>query len=572
MANELYNQTLETSIESDDRISFGKPSQSGCHNILYSVFKTFLGTGTLTGTANQVTLSDSGANALLGNSIQLSLPQDIATNSSVQFAKLGLGVAPTYQLHLKNTGNEANNIVLEAAGSTDLLHNLSTDENGGAIYMLYGADGANKVYISADGSSWITNSLGLGTNAPAKKLHLHSPTSSTEILSKYTIATTAEDGLLIGLNSIGEGWLHLVQNNSLKLGTNNHTRLIIENDGDFQFLCGGSTRPMLYLDNTNQYIYIKPFGADAISTATQKSSGRLLLQTSNWTGSAETKATFEIQSVASTSVDNSNTLNFFYNNSQIAALSSSGTFTGARIVGRAANSGTANLITLTNSNSTDGNNASIDNYQSTSSKITGAIRFVNTSHNATTGTCDVTISGCPSGGSLTELLRLTSGGLLGIGITPTSKLHLNSGTAATEVYANWSIATTAASGLKIGLDTSGNAVVNQVENKPLTILTNNSTRITIASTGTITVADLAGTGQRIVEASAAGLLTATETIIAGKLSDSTAITLLTTGGNWTGVNYTGTAITGTYEGQEYDDGTYYYYAYSDNDWRRVARS
>ena len=58
--------------------------------------------------------------------------------------------------------------------------------------------------------------------------------------------------------------------------------------------------------------------------------------------------------------------------------------------------------------------------------------------------------------------------------------------------------------------------------------------------------------------------------ISGKLTDATAIALLTNVANWTGVNYTGTAITGTYEGMYYNDGTYKYEAYSDNIWFRTA--
>ena len=39
---ELFNQTTVTSISDSDRIAFAVPSQSGAHNIIYSVFKALV--------------------------------------------------------------------------------------------------------------------------------------------------------------------------------------------------------------------------------------------------------------------------------------------------------------------------------------------------------------------------------------------------------------------------------------------------------------------------------------------------------------------------------------------------
>lgn len=81
--------------------------------------------------------------------------------------------------------------------------------------------------------------------------------------------------------------------------------------------------------------------------------------------------------------------------------------------------------------------------------------------------------------------------------------------------------------------------------------------------------NLAGSGSRMLETDATGLLSATKSVILGKLSDVTAIGLLTTTSNWSDAGaYIGTAITGTYEGQYYSDGTFYFFAYADNTWRR----
>lgn len=83
---------------------------------------------------------------------------------------------------------------------------------------------------------------------------------------------------------------------------------------------------------------------------------------------------------------------------------------------------------------------------------------------------------------------------------------------------------------------------------------------------------LAGTGSRVVEVDSTGLETASKEVIIGKLSDATAISLLTNTDNWdpgTG-EYNGTTITGTYEGQYYSSAGYFYYAYSNDSWLRIS--
>lgn len=84
---------------------------------------------------------------------------------------------------------------------------------------------------------------------------------------------------------------------------------------------------------------------------------------------------------------------------------------------------------------------------------------------------------------------------------------------------------------------------------------------------------LAGIGNRVAEVDENGLETASKQLITGKISDVTAISLLTTDSNWNSAGaYTGTAIPDTYEGQYYSDSNYYYYAYSDNSWIRILRT
>jgi hypothetical protein len=84
---------------------------------------------------------------------------------------------------------------------------------------------------------------------------------------------------------------------------------------------------------------------------------------------------------------------------------------------------------------------------------------------------------------------------------------------------------------------------------------------------------LAGTTNRMAQVDSAGLLSASQDIVNGKITDGTVITLLTTDTNWTRLGaYVGTAITGTYEGQYYADGSYDFLAYADNTWRRIKKN
>jgi hypothetical protein len=84
--------------------------------------------------------------------------------------------------------------------------------------------------------------------------------------------------------------------------------------------------------------------------------------------------------------------------------------------------------------------------------------------------------------------------------------------------------------------------------------------------------DISGSGNRVVQASAAGAISATAAIVTGKLVDGTAIALLINNANWTLGLYTGTAISGTYEGMYYRDDSYWYECYADNDWSRIPRA
>lgn len=143
----------------------------------------------LTGTANQVTLTGDGSNTLLGTAIQLSLPQDIATASTPQFGKLGLGAAAgTARLTLLAATDAAGGI--DFGGDATLYRSaanvLSTDDSlsvalgavineGGGDYdtRIEGDTDANLIYVDAG-----NDRVGIGTATPAAKLSLAEGTTA----------------------------------------------------------------------------------------------------------------------------------------------------------------------------------------------------------------------------------------------------------------------------------------------------------------------------------------------------------------------------------------------------------
>lgn len=132
---------------------------------------------TITGTANQVTVSN--GNGVAGNPT-LSLPQSIATTSDVQFNKIGLGAAATYQvdsqtassyIRSKSTtvGNEAG-VIIDGNVTTDIsIAHIYANNNGTNVGGLrFIRDGAN------DTSAFTVWTRTTGAGAAAERLRINS--------------------------------------------------------------------------------------------------------------------------------------------------------------------------------------------------------------------------------------------------------------------------------------------------------------------------------------------------------------------------------------------------------------
>lgn len=87
----------------------------------------------------------------------------------------------------------------------------------------------------------------------------------------------------------------------------------------------------------------------------------------------------------------------------------------------------------------------------------------------------------------------------------------------------------------------------------------------------LTLTNLTGTTDRIVEVDVSGNVSAERRIISAYITGSTEITLLNNPSNWSSGVYVGTAITGTYQGQKHYDSNYFFEAVADNVWIRLSR-
>jgi hypothetical protein len=97
-------------------------------------------------------------------------------------------------------------------------------------------------------------------------------------------------------------------------------------------------------------------------------------------------------------------------------------------------------------------------------------------------------------------------------------------------------------------------VFGNTSNAPIVIGTNGAERVRVAASGELSVKNLVGTGNRLLQTDSAGQLSASTGVVDMEITDATTINDITTvdaPSNWTGVNYTGPALTGVSKGQFY---------------------
>lgn len=153
---------------------------------------TLTGERALTGTANQVTISDNGANS----TIVASLPQDIATTSSPQFGYLGLGRAASGTFRLAIDGDVYvvdDNVLVNTATvlGTDGLVGVVSDADSDGIVVQGAASGSTYPFSWYDSTPTL-----IGYVNRQGDLTVARATSGTNIVASNNSSTT--DGRSFG--------------------------------------------------------------------------------------------------------------------------------------------------------------------------------------------------------------------------------------------------------------------------------------------------------------------------------------------------------------------------------------
>lgn len=151
-----------------------------------------------------------------------------------------------------------------------------------------------------------------------------------------------------------------------------------------------------------------------------------------------------------------------------------------------------------------------------------------------------------------ERARMIGGGQLGLGLTaPTALLHTDAGTGLASAHkftANSTTGQTSSDGFDVGINTAGEAELRQRENLALTAYTNNTARLTIGATGSMTfgaygagVAHTDSSGIMVSQSVVNADVAANAGIAITKLGTSTANVVFATGANGLIKGITGTA-------------------------------
>jgi hypothetical protein len=113
-----------------------------------------------------------------------------------------------------------------AFGMTSATAAQVLNQEDGPLYL--GTSDYYRLAISSDGK------VGIGTNVPEHNLQVHQIGSST-CFSQFTNGSTSStelDGLLVGVNALGDGLIFQQENRPLLIGTNSITRLHLNSNGN----------------------------------------------------------------------------------------------------------------------------------------------------------------------------------------------------------------------------------------------------------------------------------------------------------------------------------------------------
>jgi len=162
---------------------------------------------------------------------------DIVTGAQAFSGNVGIGVTPAERLHVYSSGGGAVNVLIGngdtgATGSDGFELGIDASENAMLwnfenTAMIFGTNNAERMRITNSGS------IGIGTNAPAERLHLYSSgTGAVNLLiGNADTGAAATDGFRVGITSSEVAILMNYENTNMEFGTNNVVRMVISAAG-----------------------------------------------------------------------------------------------------------------------------------------------------------------------------------------------------------------------------------------------------------------------------------------------------------------------------------------------------
>lgn len=250
-----------------------------------------LAKATLTQTANQVLVTNGAG------SITLSTPQDIATSSHVQFARVGAGVVPAYEIDAGTAGTAraqllrssnsnaggglvANALICTTADTPRWGIGLSDSESGsnaGSNISFFTYTDAGGFLSTAIKIRRSNNFVGLGNIYPVNALDVN---GAVAIGNAYAgVSTSLTDGLIVA-GSVGIKTTTVNQSAiALQLGGSGSSTSYLAIDGtataakSILFYNGGSGKWAFGLDVSTDVFGLNDFGSGASRFAVDKTTG-----------------------------------------------------------------------------------------------------------------------------------------------------------------------------------------------------------------------------------------------------------------------------------------------------------